>query len=74
MSEIDFSKSPNLEQQDYRQHAAHVIEAQLLSSPALATIGIPVDPDVAETMGAFEEQALTSFDLDDLDEGEQANG
>ncbi|MDR2819479.1 MAG: hypothetical protein LBB60_02985 [Desulfovibrio sp.] len=74
MCEIEFSKSPSLERQDYQQHAAHVIEAQLLSNPVLATIGMPVDPDVSETMGAFEEQALTPFDLDDLDEGEQAHG
>jgi hypothetical protein len=53
------------EREEYRQHAANVVEAQLLTEPGLAVVGIPVDPDVSETMGAFEERALAPEELDD---------
>jgi hypothetical protein len=63
MSDSDFSKSPDLEREGFRQHAAHVVEAQLLAEPSPAVVGIPVDPDVCETMGAFEEKALAPEDI-----------
>jgi hypothetical protein len=68
MSDSDF-KSSDAEQEEYRQHAAHVVEAQLLAEPSPGLVGIPVDPDVSETMGAFEEKALSPDDIDDIDEG-----
>lgn len=42
--------------------AANVVDSQATELPDL---GIPVDPDVADFMGAFEE---TAVDLDDLDD------
>lgn len=47
-------------EKDYLKAAATAVERQALESPDL---GIPVDPDVAEFMGAFEEQAVG---LDDV--------
>jgi hypothetical protein len=72
VSDSDFSKpSPDAERDEYRQHAAHVVEAQLLAEPSPGVVGIPVDPDVAEAMGAFEEKALAP---DDIDDGGPDNG
>lgn len=45
---------------DYLKAAAAAVERQALENPDL---GIPADPDVAEFMGAFEEQAVS---LDDV--------
>lgn len=42
--------------------AANVVDAQATELPVL---GIPVDPDVADFMGAFEETAVGLDDLDD---------
>lgn len=53
----------------YLKAAADAIERQALGNPALA---IPVDPEVADHMGAFEEPALEIGDLDDLDDDEGA--
>ena len=47
-------------EKDYLKAAAAAVEHQALENPDL---GIPVDPDVAEFMGAFEEQAVG---LDDV--------
>lgn len=33
--------------------------------------GVAVDPDVADVMGAFEENALTLDDLDEVDDGHE---
>lgn len=41
--------------------AARAVEQQLLE---IGELGIPVDPDLAEHMGAFEEPAVTLEDLD----------
>lgn len=46
----------------YLSDAAAAVGQQLLEIGAL---GIPVDPDVAEHMGAFEERAVKPEDLDD---------
>lgn len=43
-------------EQDYLKAATQAVESQAADEPAL---GIPVDPDVAEFMGAFEETAVT---------------
>lgn len=48
---------------DYLKAAAQAVEEQVLENPGL---GIPVDPDVAEFMGAFEGDE----DLSDVIEGE----
>ena len=47
-------------EKEYLKAAAAAVERQALENPDL---GIPVDPDVAEFMGAFEEQAVS---LDDV--------
>lgn len=47
---------------EYLKAAAAEVERQLMENPDLA---IPVDPDVAEYMGAFEETALTEADVED---------
>ena len=49
---------------DFLQAAAEAVERQAMENPDL---GIPVDPDVAEYMGAFEETAVS---LDDFMEVE----
>lgn len=49
--------------------AARTVDAQVAENPGL---GIPVDPDVAEFMGAFEETALNEGDLDGEPEGNDA--
>jgi len=50
---------------EYLAAAAKIVDAQATDNPAL---GVPVDPDVAEFMGAFVEPALDLGDLDDLDD------
>lgn len=60
MSELD--KSARQEMQEYLQKAAMVVEAQIGTDPELAEIGVPVDPDVADYMGAFEENAFVFDD------------
>ncbi len=47
---------------EYLAAAAAIVDAQAAANPDL---GIPVDPDVAEFMGAFEEGALSLDDVDD---------
>ena len=47
-------------EQEYLRAAAGAVETQAEENP---DIGIPVDPDVAEFMGAFEEEAVS---LDDI--------
>lgn len=47
-------------EQEYLKAAAEAVERQALENPDL---GIPVDPDVADFMGAFEEEAVS---LDDV--------
>jgi hypothetical protein len=34
-------------------------------------VGVAVDPDVADVMGAFEEDALALDDLDEVDDGHE---
>ena len=54
---------------EYLKAAAQAIDRQASASPGL---GIPVDPDVADYMGAFEEDAVSPRDLgefDDLESG-----
>lgn len=48
--------------------AAQVVDVQASENPSL---GIPVDPDVADFMGAFEEGAVSLDDLDEEHEGEE---
>ena len=47
-------------EQEYLKAAASAVKNQAEENP---DIGIPVDPDVAEFMGAFEEEAVS---LDDV--------
>ena len=51
----------------YLKAAADAVERQLLTHPDL---GIPVDPDVADFMGAFAESAVSPGDFDPLDDAE----
>jgi hypothetical protein len=48
--------------QAYFKAAAEAVEKQVLENPGL---GIPVDPDVAEFMGCFVEDAVTLDDIED---------
>lgn len=61
-----------IQYRDFLQSAARAVEDQVADNPLL---GIPVDPDVAEYMGAFEEDpaVLQVIDLEVESEGE-ANG
>ncbi|MDR1660102.1 MAG: hypothetical protein LBR94_07160 [Desulfovibrio sp.] len=65
----DLEKSAIHEMREYLQKAAMVVEAQLGMNPELAEIGVPVDPDVADYMGAFEEDALVFDDPEEMLEG-----
>ncbi len=55
-------------ERDYLKAAAEAVERQALENPDL---GIPADPDVAEYMGAFEEQAVTLDDVLDIESGDE---
>lgn len=48
-----------MEQKEYLSRAAQIVEEQAEQNP---TIGIPVDPDVADHMGAFQ----SDENLDDV--------
>ena len=48
--------------------AARAVDVQASEYPSL---GIPADPEVADFLGAFEEQAIGLDDLDELQEGEE---
>jgi hypothetical protein len=48
--------------QEYLKAAADAVEKQVLENPGL---GIPVDPDVADFMGCFIEDAVSLDDFDD---------
>lgn len=48
----------------YLKSAAEAVERQALENPGL---GIPVDPDVADYMGAFFEDTVDADDLFDDD-------
>lgn len=50
-----------IDEKEYLQNASDAVLAQLASNP---TLGIPVDPDVADCLGAFEEAALDAADVD----------
>ena len=52
---------------EYLKAAADAVERQLLNHPDL---GLPVDPDVADFMGAFEETAVSPGDFDPLADAE----
>jgi hypothetical protein len=52
---------------DYLFSAAKSVDFQLTAHPGL---GIPVDPDIAEFMGAFDESALEEHDLE-LEAGDE---
>lgn len=56
---------------EYLAAAAAIVNAQAAANPDL---GIPVDPDVAEFMGAFEEGALSLDDVDDADDAGGVHG
>lgn len=49
-----------IQKEEYLKAAAAMVEKQAVGN---LEIGIPVDPDVAEYMGAFEETAIS---LDDI--------
>ena len=51
-----------MDEKEYLYAAATMVETQAMKNP---TLGIPLDPDLADFMGAFEEKALS---IDDLDE------
>jgi len=51
--------------------AARMVDRQASADPAM---GVPVDPDVADCMGAFVEDAVTLEDLDDGDEAMREEG
>jgi hypothetical protein len=54
-----------MESKEYSEAAAMAVERQAMDNPA---VGIPADPDVAEHMGIFIEDALSEQDvLDALD-------
>jgi hypothetical protein len=54
-----------MESEEYLEAAAKVVEHQAMDNPG---VGIPADPDVAEHMGIFMEDALSEQDvLDALD-------
>lgn len=57
------------ERQRYFKAAAAMVAKQAAENP---DIGIPVAPDVAEYMGAFEESAIALSDLD-MDDMEPEN-
>ncbi|MDR2076390.1 MAG: hypothetical protein LBP61_05605 [Desulfovibrio sp.] len=63
---------------EYLQSAAKAVERQLADFPP--SIGIPVDPDVADQMGTFVEDAISPEDMaDDVflntnEQGEVSNG
>lgn len=54
---------------EYLKAAAAMVERQALDHPDIA---IPVDPDVADFMGAFEDPVLDEADFDPLDDDEEA--
>lgn len=49
-----------MQHKDYLAAAARVVAQQLADDPSLH---IPLDPDVADFMGAFEEDALALADV-----------
>lgn len=57
-----------MEEKIYLKAAAKAVDAQASENPNL---GIPVDPEVAEFMGAFVEDAIS---LEDIEGGEDSNG
>ncbi|MDR2744398.1 MAG: hypothetical protein LBB66_04265 [Desulfovibrio sp.] len=63
MSDLELDKSASHEMREYLQKAAMVVEAQLGTDSELAEIGVPVDPDVADYMGAFEENAFVPDEI-----------
>lgn len=50
-----------IEEKENLHNAGDAVQAQLAANPDL---GIPVDPDVADYLGAFEEVALDAADVD----------
>jgi hypothetical protein len=65
--------SAALNDQNYLALASSMINAEILSGP------VPVDPDIAEAMGAFSEDALSSDDaldshFDGIDPTDDAEG
>ncbi len=60
-------------EREYLTAAARAVDVQASETPNL---GIPVDPEVAEFMGAFQEQAVTLDDLDAMlfDDGADSHG
>lgn len=60
-------------EKEYLTAAARAVDVQASETPKL---GIPVDPEVAEFMGAFQEQAVSLDDLDAMlfDEGADGHG
>lgn len=51
-----------MENREYLAAAAAAVERQLADNP---DIGVPLDPDVADHMGAFTEKAVVLADLMD---------
>lgn len=56
---------------DFLKSAALAVENQVAENPLL---GVPVDPDVADFMGAFEEDPATLEAIDDDGERIDDNG
>ena len=57
-----------MEEKEYLLAAARAVDAQASENPNL---GIPVDPEVAEFMGAFAEDAIS---LNDVEGEEDSDG
>ena len=56
--------------QDYLDAAANTVYRELMNDPL---VGLPVDPDVADCMGAFEDDAMSEEDVLESYEGVDEN-
>ena len=56
--------------QDYLDAAANTVYRELMRDPL---VGLPVDPDVADCMGAFEDDAMSEEDVLESCEGVDEN-
>lgn len=50
-----------MQHKEYLRAAAKVVARQIEENPII--LGIPLDPDVADYMGTFEEEAITLADM-----------
>ncbi|MGI6656301.1 MAG: hypothetical protein ACOX5Z_05680 [Desulfobulbus sp.] len=52
----------NTKEKEYLDAAAAIVSRQAEAMPG---VGVPVDPDVAEHMGAFEDDSMSLADIQD---------